>query len=541
MLTIGLVTENYHTEVAEFLLELFSDNKQFNTIFYNSHDNYLNWEIFEKKFTNVTKKPAHMFLPDLNNNVCNKYFVITYENLFTLNALSYYKEQLIIICHNKRNIEECIQFNYQHITLTPFLLETCYNGNSMWMFPFLNNENDLQTMIDNFSRKRIQNRKKIKLLSIGAFDNENRDIEKIRGLLNNKDIELNIFLMTVSELVKKLVNEYNNIKVYEKISSKSILDFAKNMGIEYILYTPKAESEFVCSGKWSGCIAFGYTNDIPVILPKKIAEQNKLTGCISYDIEDKIYDKIKEYESRDIESNMKTLYDVKRLNYNRNNLITDILLKKYTQNFIYTNYGTLFLKDGISVTDISNTDYISINVLKYLYVDNKEINKKINNDIYILNYGSQLGVENLIINYMNINDYKRKMNIISIDDNLEFCKLQKYTNLINFYDNIKIFNNKIGKNDIQTQIETDIETITIDTLLKQVLKDNHDKQLIIHVNQNKSHEIQDILEGCIKTISQYKPIFVFDKSIDIKQCNNLLNYGYQYTLVYNRIVLTHLK
>lgn len=524
MLTIGFVTENYHTEVAEYLLEIFSDNTKYKTIFYNSHDNYLNWNIYKNRFPNLTRKPIHMFLPDINNDVCDKYFIITYENLFTLKALLHYKEKLIIICHIPRNIHECIEFKYDHITLTPFLLESCYSSNSMWTLPFLQNKHKIQDMVTIYTDKKRKNNGKIKLLSIGAFDDKNKDVNKVIELLENKNVELHVFLMTISDLVKSLVEKYDNMIVFEKISSNGILEYIEKTNIQYVLYTPNPESGFLSVGQWSGSIALGYSHDLPVIIPKKIANQNKLFGCISYEPEDKIYDKIFEYESGEPLLKMKELYDIKELNYQRNKLIIDILLNKIQDKFVYTNFGSLFIKNHMTGNDISKVDYISPNALKYLYESNSNENK------IVVYYGSMYGVENLMINKLMNN--KHNTTILSVDNNLEFCKLQKYTNLINFYNNIKVYNNNIGKQNIQSEPDT----ITIDNLIREVIDENNlnKNKIIIHINN--SHDIENILEGSKKSISKCKPIFVFDKSIDLKQCKILSKNGYKFVLVDNRLI-----
>lgn len=507
---IGFITDNYHTEVLEFLFELFFDQEQL--ILYNDCDNYLNWDLYTKKFNNISRKNICDFFPDLGDKLCDKIFIVTYDNLCLLKLLCSYRDRCIVICHTVKNINDCIDLNFKHITLSPMLLKQKYENNCMWMLPLTKNN---EKLVDN-ENKPIQNFEKIKLMTIGAFDNNNKNIDKITELLQHDDIELHVFLMTVSDTIKQLMKKYKNIILHEKISTTSILEYINAFNVKYLLYTPNENSEFM-KGKWSGSIAFAYNNDLQLILPETIATNNNLQDCITYNEGDNIYNIISNLNNSD--ASILTSHKFKTLNWERNNLMKNILLQVKNYKYVYTNFDVVFLSEHMEKEDISKKEYISLNVISELVKDK--------DNICLINVDSHLGVENSM--FMSVN---KNMQIISIEQNYDFCINQKNTNTINFFnDKIKIFNNKIDEKNIKND---EVEMMTLDTIFNDQKNMLSNKKIIIYINDGV--RINNILKGCEKSIYKYNPSFVFPRNTDLTKCKLLTNVGYHFKVIDNKII-----
>lgn len=518
---IGFLTENYHTEVLDFLFELHDDpSGKYDLVLYNNHDNYLNMELYKKKYEKLEIKTIDTFLPDLNSDYCVKYYIVTYDNLFDIRILQSYKEKILIICHSQKNIKNCIDHGFTYVTLSKMLLSTYYKSNYMWMFPINKNNHNLDDLKKVAINRNKINGNKIKLLSIGTFDNNNKDGDKLNALLSHDNIEFHIFTTKISNLVNELCNKYSDkVKVYDKISTASIINFIKSDNIQYILYTPKEDSEFMNIGKWSGCIAFAYSNNIPLILPKKIANGNNLKGCIEYDDSCDIYNSLLSVHNDDkqLMNIIEESFKFKDFNWKRNLLMKDIILNTKTFEPIYTNHGFICFDKQSTINKLSNVGYISINIIEKLYKD------KCN--ILIINIGSNYGIENYMIKNINKN-----IPIISIESDLELCMLQKYSNLLNFYTDVKIYNNKIGTSNIE-------EYITLDNLLINYICNNKSySDIVIHINDNNN--LIFILNSGNDSIKRFEPIFIIDYTIDLQNCKILYDLGYHSNSIDNKVIFS---
>lgn len=539
---IGFLTDNYHTEVLDFLFELFSDADQYEMILYNDHDNYNNWKIYENRYKNLSRRKISKFIGDLHENYCDKIFLVTYENLFALRVFDEYKDKIIVICHNETSLKDSVVGKYDHITLTPMFLMNYYSLNYNWMFPIVKNHQTIDEISKDVSdKKKLNGPERIKIMTIGAFDENNKDIAKVHELLQHDDIELHIFLMTVSGIVKELDKKYDNVFVREKISTESILQYIQKFGIQYVLYIPKQDSEFLLKGRWSGCISFAYSNNIPLILPKSIADNNKFLGCVTYENgKDSLYKNLIDYHNSDTENKTKDIWNFKRKNWERNILMRDTLLKLNGIFNAFTNFGIVCLEDKSKTEIISNREYISGNVLEYLYKNTNETDKKIQEKSektqeksekkqLVININSEYGVENFMINSVN-----KTVEILSIERDIQKCKLQKSSILLNFYNNIRVFHSKISN--INEPDEIDVDKITLDSLLKNmdINLDNYE-EIVIHVNESDLEENKIILHGSRRLIKKYKPTFIFYKGINY---DNLFKKYIQYKFyeLDNRII-----
>lgn len=525
---IGFLTDNYHTEVLDFLFQLFSNVQEFEMILYNDHDNYNNWNIYQNTYKNLTRQKISKFIGDLHENYCDKIFLVTYENLFALRVFDAYKDKIIVICHNEISLKDSVIGNYDHIALTPMFLMNYYALNYNWMFPIVKNHQTIDEILKNVNdKKKLNGHGKIKIMTIGAFDENNKDISKIHELLQHNDIELHIFLMTVSDLVKDLDKKYNNVFVQERISTESILEYIQKFGIQYVLYIPKQESEFLSKGRWSGSISFAYSNNIPLILPKIVTDNNKFIGCITYEDEnDSLYKNLIDYHNSNVEDQIKQMWNFKRRNWERNVLMRDVLLKTNSVYNAFTNFGIVCLEDKSQTEIISKKEYVSGNVLEYLYKENEEKQDK---KYLVLNIGSEYGVENLMINTVNKN-----VEILSIESDIEKCKLQKSSILLNFYNNIRVFHSKVTN--VNELDEIGVDKITLDSLLKNLDTnlDNY-KKIVIHVNNSDLEENILLLHGSRRLIKKYRPTFVFYKGTN-SDCLFKKYIEYKFYELDNRII-----
>ena len=95
---LGFLQEDFHSEVLSFLFELVSTkfpNRKM--ILYNIQDRYDNKSIYKQMYKNLEIRDLQSFFPDLNKNVCEKTFVISYDNIVHFSLFLQYKNDLIFL------------------------------------------------------------------------------------------------------------------------------------------------------------------------------------------------------------------------------------------------------------------------------------------------------------------------------------------------------------------------------------------------------------------------------------------------------------
>ena len=170
---IGFLQEDFHSEVLSFLLELINfkhPNKKM--IIYNHIDRYNNICIYENQYKNLQRRDLQSFLPDLNNNVCEYIFVISYDNVINFLMLLNYTNNLIFIAHSSKHIDTFKKFNVNFFSLTNLL-------SNRFMLPIskvkINVDVNNFTITENMETIKYNNLEKI--IMVGSFFENNKDLK----------------------------------------------------------------------------------------------------------------------------------------------------------------------------------------------------------------------------------------------------------------------------------------------------------------------------------------------------------------------------
>ena len=119
---LGFLQEDFHSEVLSFLFELVSTkfpNRKM--ILYNIQDRYDNKSIYKQMYKNLEIRDLQSFFPDLNKNVCEKTFVISYDNIVHFSLFLQYKNDLIFITHSPKHVEIFKKHDVKYFALTGLL------------------------------------------------------------------------------------------------------------------------------------------------------------------------------------------------------------------------------------------------------------------------------------------------------------------------------------------------------------------------------------------------------------------------------------
>ena len=288
--SIGFLQEDFHSEVLDFLLELASKNYP-NTpiILYNNNDRYNNKDLYKLKYQNLVVKGLQDFIPDLVNNCFHKCFVISYDNIINLTFLINYKSKLIFVAHSPKHVNLFNQYNFDAFSLTSLLSDK-------YMLPILQEcnpkiddtnrlINQVDTQILHDMKKRAELEDLTIIITVGYFQNDNKDLNLIHNLLNSKKILLLSFVPQVSEELNNLANKnIGYIFVACNLSTSEVQYCINYLNIKYLLFTPCQESKFY-KDSWSGSVAFAINNNLNLIMPKMLSDYYHITSpnMITYD------------------------------------------------------------------------------------------------------------------------------------------------------------------------------------------------------------------------------------------------------------------
>jgi hypothetical protein len=276
---IGFLQEDFHSEVLDFLFELCSNiypNRQL--VLYNYKDRYDNKKIYLQKYKNLITKNLNHFIPDLISKKFHKTFIISYDNIFHLKFFENYKDQLVFMAHSKKHINSYEELNIKYFSLTPLLHEKNY------MLPIVNKMYDNPTklisgeIIEKFNNnlnslknKSINDNLKI-IMTVGYFLENNKNLKLIDELLNTERFMLIVFTPELTNELQNFINKHPKY-VFSAIGlSTELLKYSISyLNINHILFTPPFDSHFF-KESWSGTLAFGFDNNLKVIMPEEIVK-----------------------------------------------------------------------------------------------------------------------------------------------------------------------------------------------------------------------------------------------------------------------------
>jgi len=475
---IGFLQEDFHSEVLDFLFQgitlIYPNTK---LILYNNEDRYDNKIIYSLKYKNLYIKKIKDFIPDLSSNLCQKIFIISYDNIIGLQLLLNYKKDLVFIAHSEMHIKAFKRLNLNFFSLTPLLYYK-------YMLPLLQSHNSFIIKNPNLIKHDLEmkpiidNNNLTVILLIGLFTKHNKNIELIEHLLKTNKICLLICSHELSNEVLELQSKFpKNVMLRSPVTTTTIVMYIKYYKIKYLLFSPNKKSNFYKSS-WSGSIAFAFDNNLCIIMPKSISniyEFNK--GIIGYNditIDDDTEFIINELNKKSID--YISLQEIRQSTFDKNKLLIQNILKKSTPTNIFYN----FLLNKIP-----------------------NINKFLENTVIIdTDYENDIFAFELL-------KLSKTCKIYNFEKDLNFAKLEKekYSN----YDNrVKFYNNHLGEYSCK-EIYKDgfiLDMLTLDSL-------NIDYPIsIIKLDFNNYY----IINGSQNIINKFKPIiFIKDIYLDNHQ------------------------
>lgn len=255
---VSFVTNHYHSEVLEFLFELYNEDHYYITWYYDI-DWYNNDEKYKQIYGDklVTKKINELD-ENRNYNPDDLYFIDSHVGIHA-------KKWDTIIIHSQDDLTEVTNKNYKYITLTPLLSQN-------YMIPVTKPDYNYTRAIE----KRNFNKYALHTCLIGSFEYKNIDLSILEEILDN-----NIFVHLFScngnnNDLQTFYDKYKNkIALHLHKSTVEILEIINNLNIELVLFLPPPNRNI-----YSGAINFAYNNTIPLLTLPQIAETYKFKGHI---------------------------------------------------------------------------------------------------------------------------------------------------------------------------------------------------------------------------------------------------------------------
>ena len=296
---IGFLQEDFHSEVLDFLFELCSNiypNRQL--VLYNYKDRYDNKKIYLQKYKNLINKNLNHFIPDLISRKLHKIFIISYDNIFHLKFFESYKDQLLFIAHSKKHVNSYEELNLKYFSLTPLLHEKNY------MLPIVNKMYDNPTKListetieifnnnlNSLKNKSINDNLKI-IITVGYFFENNKNLKLIDELISTESFMLIVFTPESTNELQHFINKHPKY-IFSAIGlTTELLKYGISyLNINHILLTPPLDSHFF-KESWSGTLAFGFDNNLKVIMPEEIVKIYNLKNdhVIPYKYNDNVVD-----------------------------------------------------------------------------------------------------------------------------------------------------------------------------------------------------------------------------------------------------------
>lgn len=464
---VGVVYEDYHSEVAEFIFEMLQFKLDANIVLYNNKDRYDNTESYLKKYNRIQKRSLGTFVKDLVEDRCDKMIVVSYGNLFKLELLSEYKEKLIFIAHDDSQQKQLEELKLTYFTLTSLLSK---NMKDTWkyMLPICKDskmENDYSNISDIEDKEKMEIRRTYikdnnlkSIMMVGHFLENNRNMELIKKLLETQKVFLYIFAPSQTKELDELRKISKHILCGIRFSTNIIEKMIKENDIKHVLFAPPNDSKFFKT-QWSGTIAFALNRGMTLIMPDELAKEYHLSETsITYKSENDItVDFVEKIEAID---QTKTREDI----YKRNSIVMELLVTGKYKDFVLSN--GVFVKNDQEKVGLDNVDSILENISD-------------NSNVYVLNTETaKLAVETV--------KNKENCNVYIFNKDLDKCLMQKFTLMLyNYTNKVRVFNEELR------------EGVTIDAFNMKV-------DMIVKEGDN----FYEITQGGKNTLNKYKPRLV---------------------------------
>lgn len=282
---IGIIVNEYHTELIEFILEIFHKEYDFD-IFINT-DVYGNMNDLQNKYA----LSCHSFTDFAKKSFCiHKYIVLSHSEIvyelikkFNLNI-----NQFAFVTHNMKQYQEYRQQAGDHDS--HLVVSKCVPGKCI--LPIKNE-------ITNIVKKHPFN--PITAVKIGWVTEDIKEYEKIL----QSGINIFIFTNHQTDTTKELIKRYaKQVKVFLRVPTADVKQIIHDNCIKFILY-PRD------STYWSGTISFALDNNMTIITKQDVIDYYKFPKdyCLAYDTED--FNFMKAYMKYINESNVSELQKFK--------------------------------------------------------------------------------------------------------------------------------------------------------------------------------------------------------------------------------------
>jgi len=508
---IAFLAEDFHTEVLEFLFELYIS--EYELILYNNCDRYENVDLYKEKYPSLTVKPLDTFIIDLTKNIFEKCYMVSYDNVIVPEMLLQYNEKLIYIAHSKRHVDLFGLHNIKFITLTPSL---CIKNGNNYMLPITAGDEKVGGSISRV------------VCCIGEFSRETKNLELLDCLLS-KGFNLHIFTMHNNDFLDE-INKIPQITVHIRYNTKKIKETIAKEDISYVLFCPKSTPNHM-----SGSIAFAYNNNIPIIMPKSYAEYLHIKGGIFYDESNipQFMDTIQQHMINPSKT-YKEIKDFRKKVYQRNLLLGDLIMDKQPDVLTVcsmTNHGAMYVLQN----DVIGQKMLKREPHNELILD--AIIQEVSDIEYphIIEVGSHLGAMTL-----GLCSKIAQARVTCFEPQLHIARLHKNTIILNnLLDRVKIYNNAVGhvcKANVRMASELspidsvsvnsakvnyydqcirnfgglslgtdgeDVDMITVDSM-------NFTKVDLLFIDVEGSESL--VIIGAIKTILKFRPVVMYEKN-----------------------------
>jgi hypothetical protein len=501
--SVAFLAETFHTEVLEFLIEL--HREKYNLIIYNNQDKYDNISVCKHKYPNLEVKSLGHFLKDLMGDVFLKCYMVSFDNVIIPEMLEEYKTKLVYFAHSMDHVSLYARNSLEFISITPQL---CMDNHVNYMLPVHNANN--QPLISQLSNPDSQ----IRVMCIGEFSADTKNMAVV-GTLLNSGIQMHVFSRIRLPVIEQIEEKYPSLfYFYFRKSTKEVFQTIAEKNINFMLFSPKLKSEYF-TRKWSGCMAFAYTNNIPLILPEELGKTFNMQGHVEYNDDDlpSLPNQLHEY-MKDYSSGLELMKCFCKKVHERNSLMRAIVLGEGFE--VPTITCTMSEYGGIFVDGTDGKDDKGRMIVKHTFPEKKllqivasHVDGISHEKPVIVVSGSYIGASPLAL--LNLS---RNTHILSFEESAHVAKMQKKTLVLNnLTHRAQIYNNLLGHKVIQ---DARIEDNTLDMLtIDSVQLDRMD---VLKIEQSNMTEM--IIYGARRTIARCHPMIIYPSG-DMMLTNDL--------------------
>lgn len=326
-MNIGFVLNEHHTELLEFLFEIFVSLGH-NLFCYIQCDFYNNLASLKSKFNFIVRSLDDLS-SDYINKTCHKFIILSNTKMFFNGFIPMKHHNVIYLAHN---VSELSIIQSSPSTFFAVSKSVCAD-NQKRIVPIIRNPSTTIQLINSFQcPKNI-----IHVLKIGWVTNT-CDLNGYKRLLDTGKIHLHVFTLNNTFLLSTLVNKYPiNITTHFQKSTDYILEYINKLNIDFVYYDP------VNVDLWSGSIAFALNNNLTLLTNNQVIDL--------YNIPNGYYVSLDSDNFTDIMSNS-------TFNCNPNDL------EKYRHTIFKHNSKILrnIVQDFLSISSLNSTIQVTNNV-----------------------------------------------------------------------------------------------------------------------------------------------------------------------------------